>query len=135
MSKKRSDKIRYLRAAADHWREAILVQERRCRNQNSDSVGRIDLNFYVVAVVRLRNIAIRARDVLRLDSVRGPIEKFDKRWPRLTKLRDEEEHFNQVGKKSTLGSYPLGILKNQSSILSREVMLSTSLNWTRCEEI
>jgi hypothetical protein len=54
--------------------------------------ARMDLNFYVVALQRLREVARMARDRLHLQPAAQALELFDKKWPRFRELRNLEEH-------------------------------------------
>jgi len=93
MSPSREERIEYYKAAATFWREAIRLQRQRCLEAKADAdTSRFDLNFYVVSIQRLREVARQIRDRLRQDSVRPAIEAFDARWPRFKKLRNTEEH-------------------------------------------
>jgi hypothetical protein len=84
-------KKRYLRGAADHWRRAIRLQTERLGVGSPDS--RIDLNFYLVAVTRLCEIAERAMNFPGSEDLRESLRAFRSRWPHLKRLRNEEEHF------------------------------------------
>lgn len=93
MSPSREKRIEYYRAAATFWREAIRLQRQRCLEAEADAdTTRLDLNFYVVSVQRLREVARQIRDRLHQDSVRPALETFDARWPRFRELRNVEEH-------------------------------------------
>jgi hypothetical protein len=101
----RAKRIEYYREATAFWREAIRLQKQRCLEAKTDAdTIRLDLNFYVVSVQRLREIARQIRDNLRIDSMRPALEKFDARWPRFKELRNSEEHI--LGPS---GRHPLGI--------------------------
>ncbi len=105
-------RIHYYKGAAEHWREAIRVQQKRCLESTKDSVlSRIDLNFYVVSVSRLREVARQAKDRLNLDLLNDAIERFDARWPRFKELRNEEEHITGPS-----GQMPLGVWYFQGSV-------------------
>ncbi len=98
-------RIRYYLGAAEFWREAVGVQSERCIGSTSDpTLARVDLNFYVVAVQRLVEVATRARDQLRLAGVRPLLKDFDARWPYFRELRNSDEHI-----KGPKGRYPSGI--------------------------
>lgn len=89
----RSDLVKYYRAAADFWLGAIRIQEDRCvRNGKTSFQERVDMNFYVVAVQRLREVARQVRDRLQIEEARQALDEFDGRWPRLKELRNSEEH-------------------------------------------
>ncbi len=88
----RPDRIRYYRAAADFWLEAIRLQQTRCLQASKSSQARADVNFYLVAVQRLREVARMARDRLKIEEARQALDKLDRQWPRLKELRDSEEH-------------------------------------------
>jgi len=102
-------RIQYYKGAAEHWREAIRVQKERCLEAKKDF--RIDLNFYVVAVFRLREVARQAKDRLNLPVLNDAIERFDARWPRFKELRNEEEHITGPS-----GQFPLGAWYFQNSV-------------------
>ncbi|HRQ39283.1 MAG TPA: hypothetical protein PLD25_15355 [Chloroflexota bacterium] len=105
MSLSRAKRIEYYKGAAAFWHEAILLQGQRCLEAQADAdTIRVDLNFYVVSVQRLREVAVQIRDRLRQDSIRPALERFDTRWPRFKELRNSEEHI--LGPS---GHYPLGI--------------------------
>jgi hypothetical protein len=53
---------------------------------------RADLNFYVVAVQRLREVARMTREKLQIQAAADALDLFDQRWPRLKELRNLEEH-------------------------------------------
>lgn len=84
-------KKRYLRGAADLWREAVRLQQRRLETDSMDT--RIDLNFYTVAVFRLCNIARQAINLSGSERLRGVLDAFYARWPDFKLLRNEQEHF------------------------------------------
>lgn len=89
----RNDRIQYYRGAADFWRAAIRLQQQRClTNQKDPDVARADLNFYVVAVQRLREVARMTRDKLQIQLAGDALAQFDARWPRFRELRNDEEH-------------------------------------------
>lgn len=64
----------------------------------------MDLNFYIVSVQRLREVARHLRDRLGIQSVRRALQSFDTRWPCFRNLRNLEEHV--LG---PTGDHPLGI--------------------------
>jgi hypothetical protein len=102
---KRENRIQYYAGAAEFWRKAAAIQSDRCLQNGSDpALARVDLNFYVVAVQRLRGVAEQARDRLGLADVRRFLDEFDKRWPRFIELRNLEEHTT-----GPTGGNPLGI--------------------------
>lgn len=101
----------YYLAAATFWLAAVYLQRERCtvppgRALVDDEVDihRADMDFYVVAVKRLREVARQARDRLP-DSgpIRQAIERFDQRWPDLLSARNYSEHISGPG-----GSIPGG---------------------------
>ncbi len=55
-------------------------------------MARADLNFYVVAVHRIREIARMAADRGRIPDARKALKDFDTAWPRFEELRNLEEH-------------------------------------------
>jgi hypothetical protein len=92
----------YYRGAADHWRGVIDLQVERLREQRKRPAQgvetRADMDFYVVAVQRLRNVAKMARDRLPdSDSIRKAMERFDERWPLFRAVRDYAEHITGPG--------------------------------------
>jgi hypothetical protein len=96
---------RYYRAAADFWYEAVGLQQSRCLEESGTSIeGRADLNFYVVAVQRLCEVAHMAHKRLGIEGARQLLTEFDERWPRFRELRNQEEHI--LGPS---GGYPSGI--------------------------
>lgn len=106
MSPSRAKRIEYYSAAATFWREAIRLQSQRCLDTETDDYTiRFDLNFYVVSVFRLREVATMVRDRLCEDSVRPALEAFDAQWPRFKELRNVEEHI--TGPSDRL--YPYGV--------------------------
>jgi hypothetical protein len=93
MPPSRAGRVEYYKAAAEFWREAIRLQKQRCLEATADSnTSRFDLNFYVVSVQRLREVARHIRDRLHVETIRPAIEAFDTRWPRFKELRNLEEH-------------------------------------------
>ena len=87
----RTDRVKYYRAAADFWFEAVRIQEDRCLLGGNTSVQeRVDMNFYVVAIQRLREVARQVRDRLQIQEAGKALEEFDRRWPRLKELRNSE---------------------------------------------
>jgi hypothetical protein len=64
-------------------------------------VSRIDVNFYVVAVKRLREAVFHAVQRLDLNDLRSHVEAFDERWPGFAELRNRQEHF-----RDPVGGYP-----------------------------
>jgi hypothetical protein len=89
----RSDRIQYYRGAAEFWRAAIRLQQQRCLTDQKESVAvRADLNFYVVAVQRLREVARMAREKLQIQAAADALDQFDQKWSRFKELRNVEEH-------------------------------------------
>jgi hypothetical protein len=79
------------RGLTDFWFAAANLQSERCRSAASSDKSRIiDLNFYIVACERLRNLAKKMRFDYP-ESIRA-LEAFDLRWPQLENLRDIQEH-------------------------------------------
>ena len=79
------------RGLANFWFAAATLQSDRCRAQTSAPESRIvDLNFYVVACQRLRNLAIIMK--AEYPEIAVALETFDRRWPQLQNLRDVQEH-------------------------------------------
>lgn len=61
----RPDRARYYLAAANFWFEAVHLQKARCQQREKSVVeSRADLNFYVVALQRLLEVARMTRDRL-----------------------------------------------------------------------
>ena len=81
----------YWRSLADFWFSAASLQAKRCSDDSSTGELRMmDLNFFVVACQRLRNIAIAMkRD---LPESAEALAVFDQRWPQLANLRHIQEH-------------------------------------------
>jgi hypothetical protein len=84
------ERRQYYRAAATFWLGALHLQRDRCTvPKGKDLCGpeadthRADMDFFVVAVKRLRAVACQARDRLP-DSgpIREAIERFDRRLAR-----------------------------------------------------
>jgi hypothetical protein len=101
----------YYLAAATFWLRAVHLQRGRCTIPSDQGLfgaeadaHRADMDFFVVAVKRLREVACKARDRLP-DSgpIRDAIDRFDRRWPDLLGARDYSEHILGPG-----GSTPGG---------------------------
>lgn len=89
----RTDRIRYYRDAADFWFGATQLQQARCLQAGKQSAeSRVDLNFYVVAVHRLREVARMSHQRLGLEEAEQGLKEFDDRWPRIKNVRNLEEH-------------------------------------------
>ncbi len=87
------DLIKYYRAAADFWLYAVRIQEDRCLQSGRTSTQqRVDMNFYVVAAQRLREVARQTHKRLHIEETGQALDEFDRRWPRLKELRNSEEH-------------------------------------------
>ena len=113
MATKALDPARYLRSVAEHWYQATLLQQARCMELMFDSVRRrIDLNFYVVAIERLREVAHQANRRLRIAAAADAVAQFDKAWPRFKELRNLEEHH-----RGPSGDYPAGIWYFSDSVI------------------
>lgn len=101
----------YYLAAATFWLGAMRTQVERCTvPQGKGLFGpevdrhRADMDFFVVAVKRVREVACQARDRLPdSDPIREMIEQFDQRWPDLLGARNYSEHILGPG-----GSAPGG---------------------------
>ena len=103
-----ADRRLYLRAAADFWRQTIELQRKRCHSDDPDGIRqRADLDFFVVAVKRLRAAAEQARDRLPGDRqpMRDAVERFNEAWPRLDEVRDVAEHVSGPGTAAPLGNW------------------------------
>ena len=101
----KSEGIPYYRAAADYWYEVVGLQHSRCLKQSATSVqARADLNFYVVAVQRLREVAYMARKRPGIEGAGQLLQEFDERWPRFRELGNDKEHVL-----SPSSGYPTGI--------------------------
>ena len=87
---KRKERLQYYLAAADFWFRATELQRDRCLCR-SDTF-RADMNFYVVAVQRLREVARMARDRGEVMGAKTALESFDSEWPRIAEVRNLEEH-------------------------------------------
>lgn len=88
-----STRVRYYREAADFWLQAVHLQKGRLLPEGEDSdEARADLNFFVVAIQRLREVARQMDKRLKIEGAKEALEKFDGRWPRLKDLRNHEEH-------------------------------------------
>jgi hypothetical protein len=73
--------------------------------QSATSVqARADLNFYVVAVQRLREVAYMARKRPGIEGAGQLLQEFDERWPRFRELGNDKEHVL-----SPSSGYPTGI--------------------------
>jgi hypothetical protein len=90
----------YYLAAATFWLGAMQLQRDRCTVPRDKGLfglevdaHRADMDFFVVAVKRLREVACQARDRLPdSGAIRGAIERFDRRWPDLVSARNYSEH-------------------------------------------
>lgn len=88
-----AQRLKYYRHAARFWLKASELQKARCLSpaQGSEST-RADLNFYIVAVQRIREVARMAANRGRVSAARSVLGVFDAEWPRFKILRDLEEH-------------------------------------------
>ena len=101
----------YYLAAATFWLGAVRLQRDRCTVPRGKALigpeadaHRVDMDFFVVAVNRLRAVACQARDRLPdSGAIREAIERFDQRWPDLLGARNYSEHILGPG-----GSIPGG---------------------------
>jgi hypothetical protein len=81
----------YWRSLADFWFSAASLEAKRCKDGSSTGESRmIDLNFFVVACQRLRNVATAIKRDLPQSAV--ALAAFDQRWPQLANLRHIQEH-------------------------------------------
>jgi hypothetical protein len=88
-----SELRRRLDAAAELWLGAALLSAQRCQSPESTPESRtIDLNFFVVAANRIRNIASATAQRLHSAGASEALAAFDRRWPNLQNLRQVEEH-------------------------------------------
>jgi hypothetical protein len=93
------DRLNYYRNAARFWLKACELQRTRClATQNDADVARADLNFYVVAVQRIREVARMAADRGKVSGAQAALNAFDSRWPRFQTLRNVEEHITGPSK-------------------------------------
>jgi hypothetical protein len=93
------DRLNYYRNAARFWLKACEFQRTRClATQNDTDVARADLNFYVVAVQRIREVARIAADRGKVSGAQAALNAFDSRWPRFQTLRNVEEHITGPSK-------------------------------------
>lgn len=99
-------RLEYYRAATRFWLSASELQRTRCLSASPDSdAARADLNFYVVAVEHIREVARMAADRAQVPDARSGLQAFDTQWPRFKELRDLEEHTTGIGSAQT----PYGI--------------------------
>lgn len=102
MSNQREYRAKYLRGALDLWNQAVQLQSQRCQNVDADArTSRIDINFYIVSVKRLREVAFQTVQRFDLDELREPLRQFDERWPNFAELRNRQEHY-----RDPTGGYP-----------------------------
>jgi len=88
-----SELRRRLDASAEFWLGAALLTAQRCQSLESTPESRtIDLNFFVVAANRIRNVASAAAQRLQSAGASEALAAFDRRWPNLQNLRQVEEH-------------------------------------------
>ena len=93
------DRLNYYRRAARFWLNASELQRTRCLATPNDSdVARADLNFYVVSVHRIREVARMAADRGKVSGAQAAVSAFDSRWPRFQTLRNVEEHITGPSK-------------------------------------
>jgi hypothetical protein len=93
-----SRRLEYYRHAARFWLKASELQRSRCLAPSPDSeIARADLNFYVVAVQRIREVARMSADRGQVVEAGQALEMFDKEWPRFKGLRNLEEHITGPG--------------------------------------
>ena len=91
-------RLKYYQGATRFWLQASELQRSRCLAPSSDSAAaRADMNFYVVAVQRLRELARLCADRANLPNARALLTQFDNQWPRFRELRDKEEHSTGPG--------------------------------------
>lgn len=80
----RSDRACYYLGAANFWFEAAHLQKARCQQPEKSGVeSRADLNFYVVAVQRLLEVARMTRDRLGIREIGQAIESLTRDGPSL----------------------------------------------------
>ncbi len=83
----------YWRGLADFWFSAASLEAKRCGDDSSTGESRmIDLNFFVVACQRLRNVAVAMKR--ELPESAEALAAFDHRWPQLANLRHIQEHIS-----------------------------------------
>ncbi len=88
-----SNRFLYYLEGAQFWLKASELQRTRCLEGTGDSdIARADINFYVVAVQRIREVARMAADRSRVSGAREALVDFDTVWPRFEELRNLEEH-------------------------------------------
>ena|SRR5687767_10576501 len=93
------DRLNYYRRAARFWLNASELQRTRClATPNDADVSRADLNFYVVSVQRIREVARMVADRGKVSGAQAALDAFDSRWPRFQTLRNVEEHITGPSK-------------------------------------
>src|SRR5688572_18800812 len=81
---RRIERLKYYQAAAYFWLKASELQKSRCLAGSTDSdVARADMNFYVVAVQRLREVARQAAARAGVRGAQTALKAFDTEWPRI----------------------------------------------------
>lgn len=86
-------RLMYYQGASRFWLESAELQANRCLNPLPNSqTARADINFFVVAVERIREVARLSADRAGLSGARAALERFDAAWPRFRELRNLEEH-------------------------------------------
>ena len=95
MSKAR--RLEYYRHAARFWLQASELQAGRCLSSSVSDSSRADLNFYVVAVQRIREVARMSATRGQVLGAASALAAFDDEWPRFKELRNLEEHITGPG--------------------------------------
>jgi hypothetical protein len=91
---KKQDRRYQLRFESDLAIEAVRLQYRRCVDETHPECerSRFDIDFYVVALWRLREAARMTRDRVHDERMRGPLKAFEAELPHLKGLRDKMTH-------------------------------------------
>ena len=95
----RIQRLEYYLLAVRFWLKASELQRTRCLQTSLDSAApRADLNFYVVAVQRICEVARQAADRAKVSDAAIALNVFDAAWPRFKTLRNNEEHITGPSK-------------------------------------
>jgi uncharacterized protein (UPF0305 family) len=85
------EQLMFYRDASIFWRRTAQRQLERClESADNREQNRADMEFYLVAVARIREVAHQAKN--RKVEVRAAIKTFDDRHPQFRELRNAAEH-------------------------------------------
>ena len=97
-------RLKYYQGALQFWLGASELQLSRCLAPSCGSdAARADINFYVVAVQRVREVARLCKDKAGLDDAAVLLQEFDKQWPRFKELRHQQEHIKDLSDEPPYG--------------------------------